>query len=433
MSPEWIGGIGFFALLALIFMGVPLGFALAGVGFVGVIAMGGWSAAMGMFTTAPFSIVSGYSYITVPLFILMGILAFHSGVVSDAFSAAYKWLGRAPGGLAIGTVGACTAFAACTGLSAMSVSLMTVTCLPEMEKRGYSQALATGTIASGTTLGILIPPSIPLIMFGILSGASIGSLFIAGIVPGLLLAAAFVLVIYVWAKVKPGAAPQPPRTSWGEKFRSLSRVWTMILLMCLVMGGIWGGVFTPVEAGGIGAFGALIIALIRRSINWRQFRDSLMDAAKMSGMIFVLLIGVMIFNYFFIMTRVPEALANGIVSLDIPTVAVVIVMMICWLIGGCFLDTFGLMMLTLPVFIPIGKELGIDMIWFGILHVICIEAGAISPPVGVNVFMISGMAKHIPMYTIFKGIAPFLIAMIVMLFVYLFIPDIVTFLPNLMR
>lgn len=433
MSPEWIGGLGFIALLVLIFAGVPLGFALAGVAFVGVIAMGGWSAAMGMFSTAPFSVVSGYSYITVPLFILMGIFAFHSGVVADAFTAFYKWFGRAPGGLAIGTVGACTAFAACTGLSAMSVSLMTVTCLPEMEKRGYSQALATGTIASGTTLGILIPPSIPLIMYGILSGASIGSLFIAGIIPGILLAAAFVTVILVWAKLKPASAPKPPRASWREKFASLSRVWTMILLMCLVMGGIWGGVFTPVEAGGIGALGALIIALLRRSISWRQFRDSFFDSAKMSGMIFVLLIGVMMFNYFFIMTRVPEALANGIVSLDIPTVAVVIVMMVCWLIGGCFLDTFGLMMLTLPVFIPIGKELGIDMIWFGILHVICIEAGAISPPVGVNVFMISGMAKHIPMYTIFKGILPFLLAMLVMLFLYLFVPDIVTFLPDLMR
>lgn len=433
MSPEWIGGISFLVLLVLIFAGVPIGFALAGVGFVGVIAMSGWSAAMGVFSTAPFSIVSGYTYITVPLFILMGIMAFHSGVVADAFAAAFKWVGRAPGGLAMGTVGACTAFAACTGLSAMSVSLMTVTCLPEMEKRGYSQALATGTIASGTTLGILIPPSIPLIMYGILSGASIGSLFIAGIVPGVFLALAFLLVIFVWAKLKPEAAPQPPKATWKEKLVSLKRVWTMILLMCLIMGGIWGGIFTPVEAGGIGALGALIIALIRRSVTWRLFRDSLVDTAKMSGMIFMLLIGVMIFNYFFIMTRVPEALANGIVSLNIPPTAIVIVMMICWLIGGCFLDTFGLMMLTLPVFIPIAKNLGIDLVWFGILHVICIEAGAITPPVGVNVFMMAGMAKHIPMYTIFRGIAPFLITMLVVMGILIGFSDIVTFLPNLMR
>jgi C4-dicarboxylate transporter, DctM subunit len=433
MSAELIGGIGFVALLALIFAGVPLGFALAGVGFFGVIAMNGWSAAMGMFTTAPFSIVSGYSYITVPLFILMGILAFHSGVVADAFGAAYKWLGRAPGGLAMGTITACTAFAACTGLSAMSVSLMTVTCLPEMEKRGYSQALASGTVASGCTLGILIPPSIPLIMYGILSAASIGQLFIAGIVPGLFLASAFILTIYIWAKLKPGAAPKPPKATLKEKFISLSRVWTMLLLMCLIMGGIWGGIFTPVEAGGIGAFGALIIGLIRRGMSFKKFTTALFDAAKMSGMIFVLLIGVMMFNYFFILTRVPEALANGIVSLSIPPVAIVIVMMICWLIGGCFLDTFGLMMLTLPVFIPIAKELDVNLIWFGILHVICIEAGAISPPVGVNVFMIAGMAKHIPMYTIFKGIAPFLLAMLIVLGVLIAVPDIVTFLPNLMR
>ncbi len=433
MSPELIGAIGFVALLALIFFGVPLGFALAGVAFVGVIAMGGWSAAMGMFSTAPFSIVSSYSYVTIPLFILMGIFAFHSGVVADAFGAAYKWLGRMPGGLAVGTVGACTAFAACTGLSAMSVSLMTVTCLPEMEKRNYSQALATGTIAAGTTLGILIPPSIPLIMYGILSGASIGQLFIAGIIPGLFLALCFIAVIIAWARIKPSAAPRAPQTTWREKLGSLWKVWTMIALMCLVMGGIWGGIFTPVEAGGIGALGAFIIAVIRRSISWRQFRDSFFDTAKMGGMIFVLLIGVMMFNYFFIMTRVPEALAQGITALNFPPTAVVIVMMILWLIGGCFLDTFGLMMLTLPVFIPIGKELGIDMVWFGILHVICIEAGAISPPIGVNVFMISGMAKHIPMYTVFRGIIPFLLAMFFVLAMLIIFPDIVTFLPNLMR
>ncbi len=433
MSAELIGGVSFIILLALIFLGMPLGFALAAVAFCGIIAMAGFPAAMGLFSTAPFSITTTYTYITIPLFILMGHFAFHSGVVADAYTAANKWLGRLPGGLAMGTVAACTGFAACTGLSAMSVSLMTVTTLPEMEKRKYSPALAAGTIASGTTLGILIPPSIPLIVYGLLAGQSIGQLFIAGIIPGLLLASFFIIVIFIWAKLKPEAAPPAPKTSWREKFASLKSVWSILILMCLVMGGIWGGVFTPVEAGGIGAAGALIIALSTRRMSWSKFRDSLRDTAKMGGMIFVLLIGVMMFNYFFCMTKVPALVAEWIINLSVPPTTVVIVVMICWLIGGCFLDTFGLMMLTLPVFIPIMNQLGINMIWFGILHVITIEAGAITPPIGVNVFMISGMAKHIPMYTVFRGLVPFLAAMLLILTLLIAFPNIATFLPEMMR
>ena len=433
MSLELIGGLSFLLLLILIFIGMPLGFALAAVAFIGMMAIAGFPAAMGLFATAPFSITTSYTYITIPLFILMGIFAFHSGVVADAYNAAQKWLGRVPGGLAMGTIIACTGFAACTGLSSMSVSLMTVTTFPEMEKRNYSPALATGTIASGTTLGILIPPSIPLIVYGIMSGQSIGELFMAGIVPGLMLALSFIIVIYIWAKARPEAAPPAPKTTWGEKFGSLKSVWSIILLMCLVMGGIWGGVFTPVEAGGIGACGALIIALTKRRMSWHQFLESFRESAKMAGMIFVLLIGVMMFNHFFSISKIPYLVAQWIVDLSIPPLAVVIVIMVCWLIGGCIMDTFGLMMLTLPVFIPIMNELGIDLVWFGILHVITIEASQITPPIGINVFMLCGMAKHVPMYTVFRGITPFLVIMLLILTVLLLFPDVVTFLPGIMR
>lgn len=433
MSPELIGGLSLIILFALIFYGMPVGVSLGLVGFGGMISMGGWRAALAMLETAPFSVSSQYTYITMPLFILMGSFAFHAGVVGEAFNAAHKWFGRVRGGLGMGTVAACTGFAACTGLSAVSISLFALTTLPEMEKHKYSPALSSGIIAAGTTLGILIPPSIPLITYAILSGASIGALFMAGIIPGLFMAALFMIVIIVWSRVRPEAAPAGPRTTWREKFGSLKGVWAMLLLMIVVMGGIWGGVFTPVEAGGIGAFGALVIGVAKRNVGWKAIRESLLDTARMSGMMFVLLIGVMMYNYFFIMTRLPEMMAEGIVSLSIPTTAILVLMVCCWLIGGCFVDTFGLMMLTLPIFIPIAQQLGINMVVFGILHVICIEIGAITPPVGINLFVMGGIAKNIPMGQIIRGAIPFVAALLFGLAVLVAFPDIITLLPNLMR
>ncbi|NLE74673.1 MAG: TRAP transporter large permease subunit [Actinobacteria bacterium] len=433
MGPELLGGLSFVVLFGLIFLGMPIGVALGLVGFVGMGLLAGWSAAMGLFTTVPFSVTATYTYITIPLFILMGCFAFHSGVVKEAFNAAFKWFGRVRGGLGMATIAACTGFAACTGLSAVSVSLFALTTLPEMERRNYSQSLATGVIAAGTTLGILIPPSIPLITYAILSDASIGALFMAGIVPGLMLAALFMIVVLVWARLQPTAAPAGLRSSWWEKLLSLKGVWAMLALMSVVMGGIWGGVFTPVEAGGIGAFGALIIGLVKRNVGWRAIRDSLLDTARMSGMMFVLLIGVMMFNHFFILTRLPAVIAEGIVNLSIPPVAILILMIICWLVGGCFVDTFGLMMLTLPVFIPIARGIGIDLITFGILHVICIEIGAISPPIGINLFMMSGVAKHVPMNRIMRGVIPFVLIMLFALGIFVAFPELVMWLPGLMR
>ena len=420
-------------LFVLLASGLEIAFALGLTGIFGLVVWQGGFNALSAVGEITWDVCTNFTLMSIPLFVLMSSILIESGISNGLYRAVAIWIRRVPGGLAVASEIACAIFAAVSGSSVATAAAIGRIAIPEMLDRGYQRRLTSGCIAAGGTLGLMIPPSTGFIIYGSLMETSIGQLFIAGIIPGLFLASAFILTIFVWAKLRPGAAPKPPQATWGEKFKSLSRVWTMLLLMALIMGGIWGGIFTPVEAGGIGAFGALIIGLIRRGMSWKKFVDSLLDTAKMSGMIFVLLIGVMMFNYFFIMTRVPEALANGIVSLSIPPVAIVIVMMICWLIGGCFLDTFGLMMLTLPVFIPIAKELGIDLIWFGILHVICIEAGAISPPVGVNVFMIAGMAKHIPMYTIFKGIVPFLIAMLIVLGVLIAAPDIVTFLPNLMR
>ncbi|MBN1227303.1 MAG: TRAP transporter large permease [Deltaproteobacteria bacterium] len=432
MGNELIGVLSFAVLFALIFLGMPIGFATTLVAFVGMVIVGGFPAAMGMFSTAPFSIVAHYSLCTIPLFVLMGSFAFISGAMSDGYEAAYKFLGRLRGGLAISTIGACAGLAACTGSSAASVSVMTISALPEMEKRKYSLALASGSIASGCTLGILIPPSIPLIVYGLFAEQSIGQLFIAGIIPGLLLTVLFIVVIMVWTSLRPSDGPPATSTTRREKIDALKKIWSMLLLIGIVLGGIWGGVFSPVEAGGIGAFGAFMIALFRRRITKEKLIESLISAAKMNAMVFILMIGALLFNYFLAMTRLPYNLAEAITSLQVSPMIIVIAIMFFWLIGGCIMDVLGLMMLTLPIFIPIVDKLGINLIWFGILQVIMVEAAEITPPIGVNVFMLSGMAKHIPMSTIFRGIFPFLISLLLCLILLLLFPQIALFLPETM-
>jgi tripartite ATP-independent transporter DctM subunit len=432
MSTEIIGIIFFIAVFILIFLGMPIGFTMATAAFFGMVVVIGPTAGLSMLATVPFSVTTDYIMSTVPLFVLMGSIAYISGMFRSSYDAAYKWMGHIPGGMAVGTIVACTGFAACTGHSATSLAVMAYTALPEMEKKGYSQALAAGSIASGTNLGILIPPSIPLIVYALMSEQSVGQLFIAGLVPGLLLAFLFVGVIVIWSKVYPSAAPRGPKISLKKKLSSLYATWPVLALIIIVLGGIWGGVFTPVEAGGIGSAGTFLIALLKKQLTLKKVAESILDAAKITGMIFVMIIGVLMFNYFFALTRLPNHLAEIIASMQIVPIAIVIVIMIFWLIGGCIMDTFGLMMLTLPIFIPIMNELGVNLVWFGILHVITIEAAAITPPMGINVFMICGMATHIQMKTVFKGIVPFLFAIFICLILILIFPEIALFLPNTM-
>jgi len=432
MAPEVLGIIGFIVLFALLAIGMPIGFALIIIAFAGMSAAIGLGPALGTLASAPYSIVSSYMYCTLPLYVLMGAFIFEAGLTTEMYTAAYNWLGRVRGGLAIATIGACAGFAACTGSSSASVGMMTLMALPEMEKHGYDQKLSTGTIAAGCTLGVLIPPSIPFVVYGLFAEVSIGKLFIAGIIPGIILVALFSAIIFIWASIDPKSAPPAQKTSWKEKFVCLKDLWAPVLLIIIVLGGIWGGVFTPVEAAGIGAVGALLICIFRKKLTKQSFSNSIMDTIKISGMMFIIMIGAIMFNSFIALTQIPAILSNYIISLEVSPVAVLIILLAFYAIGGCVMDMFGLIMLTLPIFIPILISSGIDLLLFGVLSTIMIEMALITPPIGLNVFILGGMATNVPMYNIFKGSVPFLFAIVALLALVIIFPQIALFLPGTM-
>ena len=432
MEPWLVGVLGFVALFVLLAIGMHIAFAMAIVAFVGFAVMTSFEAAISMLANAPYSIVANYTFAVLPLFVLMGSLAYQGGLITDAYTSAQKWFGRLPGGLAMATIAGCAGFAACTGSSAASVSFMTMSTLPEMEKHNYDHKLATGTIASGATLGILIPPSIPLIVYGLFAEQSVGRLFIAGIIPGIILSILFMFTIYIWVKLRPSAGPPGAASTWREKFYSMRNIWSMLLLAVIVLGGIWGGIFTPIEAGGIGGVGALLIALIRRKLSVKSFFESVKDTTRICGMVFIILIGAIMLNRFFAVTQLPVLLATSVAESNLSPLVVLVAITVFYIIGGCLMDTFGLMMLTLPILIPIMNALGIDMIMYGILMVLLIEMAQITPPIGLNVFILSGVARHIPMYTIFRGIVPFFFAILVMIILLIAFPELATFLPATM-
>lgn len=432
MSQDLIGLLGLAVMFVLLAMGMPIGLGLALTSFLGLTAIGGWEMALGYLSFAPFSIVSEYLWVVIPLFILMGNLAFVSGLTTDIYDAANAWLGRLPGGLSVATIGGCAGFAACTGSSAASVGVITATALPQMQRYNYDDRLASGGIAAGTTLGILIPPSIPMVVYGLFSGTSIGKLFMAGIIPGLLLSSLFILTIIIWVRIKPAAGPRGPVMSLRHKVATLKRVWSGVLLAGIVILGIWGGIFTPIEAGGIGAFVAFLIALFRRRLDRLTFIRCLKDTVRISVMVITILIGAMLFNYFIAMTQLPHALAAWVSSLPVSPLYILIAIMLFYLVSGCLIDVLGLMLLTLPVFIPIIKNIGIDLVLFGVLSTIAVEMAQITPPIGINVFILNGMAPEVNMDDIFKGIIPFLLCMMICVALIIAFPGIALFLPQTM-
>jgi tripartite ATP-independent transporter DctM subunit len=369
----------------------------------------------------------------VPLFIVMGHFAFASGVTEDAYDAAHMVLGRLPGGLAMTTIGASAGFAACTGSSLASAATMTKVALPEMLRYKYDHKLATGSIAAGGTLGILIPPSVPMIVYAIITETSVGKLFIAGIIPGILLAVLFMVVIYIMAKAMPPmGGPPAVKFSWRTIPAIAVRVWPAVLLAAIVMGGIWGGVFSPTEAGGMGAFAALVIAAARRKLNKRNFIEALKDTTKTTAMIFVIVIGAMIFGAFMTISGLPAALVTFLGGIQLPSTVILVIILIVYVFLGCIMDTLALTLITLPIIFPLILSLGFDPIWFGILFTINVEMALVTPPIGINVFIISGMAKDIPMYTIFRGVLPFIGAMAVCTGLIIAFPQIALFLPGTM-
>ena len=434
IEPLTVGFIGFGILFLLLFLGMPIGFTFAIIGFSGAAYFLGWTNALQYLTSTPFTVFNlSYTMTVVPLFIFMGALCYYAGVSSELYFTVYNWIGRLPGGLAMATVGACAMFAAVSGSSLATAATMGTVALPEMRKYKYDDALATGAVAAGGTIGILIPPSIALVIYGLFAEQSIGRLFAAGLIPGILEAVFYMITIFTLSKINPHYGPPGPRTTWRTKIYSLKATWSVVVLFGMVMGGLYFGFFTPTEAGAVGAFGAFVIALGRRRLTWHGLASSLADSGKTVGFIFLILLGAIIFFYFMVQSQVPERLSAFIVGLQVNRYIIIAGLMVMYIFLGCVMEGLAIILLTTSVILPLVVSMGFDPIWFGIILVRVLEMGLITPPVGINVFVIKGVAKDVPMYTIFKGIIPFLIADIFHVTLLIAVPKVVMWLPDMMR
>jgi tripartite ATP-independent transporter DctM subunit len=431
MTPMNMGFIGMGMMLLLLFLGMPIGFAMSWVGFVGMLLLVSQDAGLTLIKTVQYNTATTYSLSVVPLFILMGAFAFHTGLSKDLYLLVYRWLGHMPGGLAMATVGGCAGFAAVSGSSLATAATMGMVALPEMERYKYDPALATGCIAAGGSIGILIPPSVVLIIYGILTNQPIGKLFIAGFIPGILEAVFYIITIYILCKRRPEIGPPGEKSHFKERMLSIKDTWGALVLFVLVIGGLYLGIFTPTEAGGVGAFGALIFTLLRKKLNLKNFFSSLNDSLRTTAMAFIILIGAMLLGYFLTVTQLPFELAQVVASLEVNRYIILGCVLLIFMVLGCVMDSLSIVLLTIPIFFPVITALEFDPIWFGIVVVRVVEIGMITPPVGVNVFIIKGVAKDVPMYTIFRGILPFLMADICHVGLLLAVPQITLFLPNL--
>ena len=430
MSGSSIAIIGIVVLVLIFLLRMPVAYAMGVVGFVGFALASSLSGAFRIVAKDLYAVFSSYSLSVAPMFVLMGTIAFHSGISGRLFDAANKWLGRLPGGLAVATVAACAGFGAMCGSTTAAAAAMGKVTLPEMKRYGYDDRLATGAVASAGSLAIMIPPSTVLIVYGVMTEQSIGKLFIAGILPGLLLATLFMITVVLLVWRRPEIAPPGPRTAWIDKIKGLSGIIEMLILFALVMGGLFVGWFTPTEAGAVGAAGALLIALVRRNLSVRALWAALGETTRITAMVFLIIASATIFGHFMAITRAPFALSEWVGGLPLPDLAIMFFIMCIYLVGGCFMDSLALVTLTIPILYPIVTKMGYDPIWFGVLIILAAEMGVITPPVGVNVYVIKGVAGDVPLETIFRGIAPFLLALIICTIILLFVPQIALFLPN---
>jgi tripartite ATP-independent transporter DctM subunit len=432
MNPTIISILGFVALFLLFAAGMNIGFAMALIGFIGCAFMISLEASLNILARDFWEFFSSYSLTVIPMFVFMGSIAFYSGISKKLYSAAYTFLGNLPGGLAMATIGGCAVFGAICGSTTAGAAAMGKVVLPEMKRYNYNSSLATATVAAGGTLSILIPPSTAFIIYGILTEQSIGKLFIAGIMPGILLSLLFIITIYIICQRNPEFAPSGVRVGWKGRIASLSGIVDMLILFALVMGGLFFGIFSPNEAGGVGAGGALLLALARRRLTWEGLISSLSDTARITAMIFVILTGAIVFGRFIAVTRMPFELVNWVGSLPFDRYFIMSCIIFGYLIGGCVMDSLALVVLTIPILFPIVLRLNFDPIWFGVIMTLMGEAGVITPPVGINVYVIRGVVPDVPLETIFRGVWPFVGAIIVCTIILIIFPQIATYLPNLM-
>lgn len=431
MSVEIIAILTIVLLFVFFFLGLEIGFSMALAGFLGFAAVVNIQAAFRLVANDVYSVFVSYGYTVIPLFVLMGQFGASSNMARSLYDSAYRFMGHIPGGLAVGTVSAATAFKAICGSSAATSATFATIAVPEMDRYGYDKRLSCGTVATVGTLGILMPPSVVLIIYGLLTDTSIGRLFLAGIIPGLIVAASFVVTIVGWCKLNPKLGPKGSKSTWKERFTSLLDVVWVLVIFAFVVGGLMGGVFSPTEAGSVGAFAVFALGIAKRELDTKSVLKAVTDSLLIACMAFTLLAGATILGHFFTVTRLPYIISELLSQAELNRNIVMIIIFVVYLIGGSFIEDLAFLILATPIFLPIVLKLGYDPVWFGIIISVVTMIGIILPPMAINVFIVSGVTK-VPIGTIYKGIYPYIVGMYICLFIFLFFPQIVLWLPNLL-
>jgi len=431
MTEVKIGILGLLVLLLLFPTGIELGFAMAIVGVVGFSAIRGMQAGANVLAKDFFDVFSSYGFTVIPLFVLMGQVAFNAGIARRLYLAAYRFIGHIPGGLAMATVGGAMAFKAICGSSTATAATFASVAVPEMDHYHYSRKLSTGVVASVGTLGILVPPSVTLIVFGVVTQQSIGKLFLAGLLPGILIAACFILVIAVWCRINPTLGPHGARSTWRERRQSLPECFYVATVFLLVVGGLMEGLFTPTEAGSVGTMAVLLLSVATRRLTFRGFLKSVDESLRNACMVLVLIAGSTVLGHFLAVTKIPMLTAEWVTTLPLPRYGIMLVIALIYLIGGSFIDDLAFMILATPIFYPAVLKMGFDPLWFGMVVGVTVMIGVIVPPVAINVFVVRNITK-VPLSTIYHGVYPFLTALVFVGLLLFIFPQLATFLPSLL-
>ncbi len=429
MNEIMVGIIGLAVLLFLFATGIELGFAMGLVGFVGFAYLNGFHSAINLLATDFYDVITNYGYTIFPLFVLMGQIGFNAGIAVRLYDAANRFIGHVPGGLAMATVIGATGFKTICGSSAATAATFASVAIPQMERYGYDKKLSTGIVATVGSLGCIIPPSVVLIILGILTEQSIGQLFLAGIIPGLIIALFFMGIIYGWAKINPAIAPRSERSTWGARIRSLPEVFWILIVFILVVGGIMRGFFTPTEAGAVGTFAVLLLAIVKRDMTFKIYVKSVREGLRTAIMILMLIAGSTVLGHFVTVTNIPQVTADWVVTLPINRYLIMILICIVYEIGGSFIDDLTFMILATPIFYPVALKLGFPPLWFGIMIAVVEMIGVVIPPVAICVFVVKNITK-VPIGIIYKGAAPFLIALVLVWGLLFIFPELALWLPS---
>ncbi|HBB17627.1 MAG: hypothetical protein A3J94_00485 [Syntrophus sp. RIFOXYC2_FULL_54_9] len=433
MSPVLVGALSFVVLLATLLSGIPIAVGMAAIGIIGFTLINGVEGMMGMMAVIPWSKATHYTFTVVPLFILMGNLIFIARFGEDLYNVARKWVGHLPGGLAVTTILACTGFAAACGSSTASAATMSKIAVPEMDRYRYSRRLSLGSVASAGTLAIMIPPSIAMVLYCSITNQPVGKMLIAGILPGLLMSCCYIFAVVLQCRRHPERGPSAERATWRERFQSLYKVWGVAAISLVVMVGIYMGIFTPTEAGAMGSIGALVLGIGSGRLNMERIRNALLDTAKTTGMIFLIVIAAFMFSIQFTVSQLPQELARWVIGLGLSPLAVVIAVIAIYLVMGTFMETIPLLFLTVPIVFPMIEASHIDPIWFGVITILCIEIGMITPPFGITLFATQASIPGAKIEDIIRGMVPFLVVDLIVLVILIVFPGISLFLPGLMK